>query len=233
MFSYSRRFIGASQLPRSLSELDVELFFKLLPTDASAIRDQFKQDLRLGPALQLVFLRASGRPLERVATVPKALLRHLSEALNLTQTSIASLRSIYRRHATLYAHQRWARAHIGLDAHTEAHWQALSQAVAVFARDAATVDELVTYAEHWLFDEKCLIPSDRTLRDLAREVDRAAEKTAIEAVHHRISSNELIKCHRVLFEPKSADEPGKLIEWFKAPMKRHSPSSLNEVSRGP
>jgi hypothetical protein len=66
MFSYSRRFIGAKQLPRSLSELDVELFFKLLPAEVGAIRDQFRQDHRLGPALQLVFLRASGRPLERI-----------------------------------------------------------------------------------------------------------------------------------------------------------------------
>ena len=92
MSTYQRRFVGAVQLLRHLSEFDVEQFFRLMPEDVVAIRDRFRADRRLGPALQLVFLRAAGRPLDRFAAAPKNLLRHLSAELNLSSTSFASLR---------------------------------------------------------------------------------------------------------------------------------------------
>jgi len=107
MSTYQRRFVGAEQLPRHLSEFDVEQFFRLLPDDVLAIRDRFRADRRLGPALQLVFLRASGRPLDRFAAVPKHLLRHLSTELGLAAINIASLRTLYVRRETLYDHQKW------------------------------------------------------------------------------------------------------------------------------
>ena len=75
MSTYHRLFIGTESLPRHLSDFDVEQFFRLLPEDVVAIRERFRADRRLGPALQLLFLRASGRPLDRFAAVPKALQR--------------------------------------------------------------------------------------------------------------------------------------------------------------
>ena len=39
MSTYQRRFVGVEQLPRHLSEFDVEQFFRLLPADIIAIRD--------------------------------------------------------------------------------------------------------------------------------------------------------------------------------------------------
>ena len=76
MSTYHRRFVGVTQLPRLLSDFDVEHFFRLLPDDVTAIRERFRADRRLGPALQLVVLRATGRTLDRVSAVPKTLLRH-------------------------------------------------------------------------------------------------------------------------------------------------------------
>lgn len=57
------RFVGATELPRSLSDFDVEQSFRLSQADVSAIRERFRADRRLGVALQLVVLRATGRPL--------------------------------------------------------------------------------------------------------------------------------------------------------------------------
>jgi hypothetical protein len=79
--SYPLRIVGAERLPRTLSEFDVARFFSLLLDDAKEIRERFRADRRLGVAVQFVFLRASGRPLERLAIVPKALLHHLVKEL--------------------------------------------------------------------------------------------------------------------------------------------------------
>jgi hypothetical protein len=49
----------------------------VLSDDALAIRERFRADRRLGVAVQFVFLRACGRPLDRLAVIPKDLLHHL------------------------------------------------------------------------------------------------------------------------------------------------------------
>ena len=92
MSSYYLRFVGAEQLPKTLSEFDFEHFFHLTPEDVAVIKERFRADYR--PALQLVLLRAAGRPLDRFVVVPKTLLRYVTDALGMTGASSASLRSI-------------------------------------------------------------------------------------------------------------------------------------------
>ena len=97
-----------------MSELDVQQFFSLSKDDISAVCERFRDDRRVAAAIQLLFLRASGRPMDRFATVPKVLLRSVCEALGSPSVSIASLRSLYERRQTLYEHQAWARTYLGL-----------------------------------------------------------------------------------------------------------------------
>jgi hypothetical protein len=112
------RFVGATELPKSLSDFDVEQSFRIITADVAAIRERFRADRRLGVALQLVFLRATGRPLDRTASVPRTLLRSLCAALGVAETAIASLKTIHQRVATLYEHQHWARDHAGITPQT-------------------------------------------------------------------------------------------------------------------
>src|SRR2546428_11101346 len=143
MSTYYLRFVGTDELPKSLSEFDVQQFFYLTPDEIAAIHGRFRADRRLGPALQLVFLRASGRPLDRFSVVPKTLLHYVSKELGLTATSIASLRTIYKRRETLYDHQRWARERLGLRAFDDPLLAELRQELKAQAKDAACVDDLV------------------------------------------------------------------------------------------
>ena len=80
MSSYQLHFVGADRLPRTLSEFDVARFFSLLPDDAKEIEERFRADRRLGVAVQFVFLRASGRPMNQLACSegPTRLFRGLS-----------------------------------------------------------------------------------------------------------------------------------------------------------
>jgi TnpA family transposase len=112
--SFAQRFIGAETLPARMSEFDVQQFFRLSKDDISAICERFRDDRRVAAAIQLLFLRASGRPMDRFATVPKVLLRSVCEALGFPSVSIASLRSLYERRQTLCEHQAWARTYLRL-----------------------------------------------------------------------------------------------------------------------
>ena len=113
MSIFHLRFVGAVELPKSLSQMDVDESFRLSQKDIADVRQGFK-GARLGAALQLVFVRATGRSLDKVTGIPRTLLKSLCTSLGLNETAIASLKTLYQRPATRFAHQKWAREASGL-----------------------------------------------------------------------------------------------------------------------
>jgi Domain of unknown function (DUF4158) len=67
-------------------------------------------------ALQIGFLRTTGRLLEAVRIVPPALWPHLGEQLGVAAPDLASLRSMDQRRRTLFEHQEVACETLGF------HW---------------------------------------------------------------------------------------------------------------
>jgi hypothetical protein len=91
------RYVGQDRLPPRSSDFDVERYFALTDSDIAALNERFWRDRRAGAAIQLVFLRASGRTLDHVGTLPRQLLRYIDERLGLPTPTIASLRTLYQR----------------------------------------------------------------------------------------------------------------------------------------
>jgi TnpA family transposase len=69
MAGIGSRFVGLEKLPSRLSRFDVEAFFSLSSDDVASIKARFRSDRHVGVALQLVFLRATGRTLDRLAVL--------------------------------------------------------------------------------------------------------------------------------------------------------------------
>lgn len=224
------RFVGATELPKSLSDFDVEQSFRISNADIAAIRERFRADRRLGAALQLVFLRATGRPLGRAASVPRALLRSLCAAVGVTETAIASLKTIYARVATLYEHQQWTRDYAGITDAEDAVMTGLGKALEDLAKTAASVDELVQEAELWLFGRQHLLPADRVLRDLARKAFASIEAAALAAVNSEVSADKQKKVLAAVHSSRRGRAGGTVLEWLKVPAGKHSPSSITEVT---
>jgi hypothetical protein len=173
--TYAYRYVGQEGLPARLSDFDQRQFFQLRDDDIQAVRQRFRQDRRAAVALQLLFLRAAGRPLDRFAAVPRNLLRHVCEAFGSPLLSIASLRTLYQRRPTLYEHQQWACEYLGLrdlDAAAETELVAMLK---VQASEASHSDDLVTAAQRWLYDRRILIPGRRRVQDWARDAFAAVE----------------------------------------------------------
>lgn len=123
-------------MPKTLTEFDVEQSFQLSTDDLDAIRRKFRTTSRIAAAIQLTAIRATGRPLDRLNNVPRALLRYVCSALGASETSIASLKTLYGRRSTLYEHQQWARLTCGF---AEADDDALSRCAEALNRLAGTV----------------------------------------------------------------------------------------------
>jgi TnpA family transposase len=233
MSNYLLRYVGADRLPRNLSEFDVEIYFRLPKETIEIIRERLNNDhhpgasaRQVGLAVQLAFMRATGRALDRVKIVPAALLKYISAELRARPFSIGSLRAIYKRGKTLYEHQTWARDHLGLESFRAEQKVDLTGVLKRQAGEAASIDELVGEANRWLFDKKILIPADRTLRDLAREAFAEIEAQAIQAIKKSLSTTQRSICHKKVFD--KLESGITVLEWLRKPPRRHSKSTLEE-----
>jgi TnpA family transposase len=228
--SFRQRFVGATELPKSLTEFDVEQSFQLSNDDLEAIRKRFRTTGRLAAAIQLTVIRTTGRPLDRLTNVPRALLRSLCGALGIQETSIASLKTLYGRQSTLYEHQAWARQASGF---TEIDEDALAKCALTLGRLAGTassVDELVKQAEIWLFDQGRMLPGDRVLRDLARQAYLAIDEAALHTIREQVGVPGIEKAIKAVFSMRRGRTGGTVLEWLKGSPGKHGPSGLTEVT---
>src|SRR5271168_3756509 len=79
MDSWHATFLGLRHLPREVTAFEVEVFFQFSAEEARIIEERRRPELKLGLALQMGFLRMSGRLLDAVRMVPPLLWRHLGE----------------------------------------------------------------------------------------------------------------------------------------------------------
>ena len=66
-------FFGLKQIPRELTAFEIEAFFTFTATERQVIEQRRQPALKLGLALQIGFLRMSGRVLDAVRIVPAVL----------------------------------------------------------------------------------------------------------------------------------------------------------------
>ncbi len=73
MNHWQATFLGLKRLPRELSGFEIEAFFTFTAGERALIEARRGPSLKLGLALQIGFLRMSGRVLDAVRIVPPAL----------------------------------------------------------------------------------------------------------------------------------------------------------------
>ncbi len=230
MPAYHRRFVDATVLPKSLSEADVELCFSLSAADVAALRQGFNAKHRLAAALQLVVLRATGRPLDKVSGVPRALMAGLTRSLDLQVPSIATLRALYTRRRTLFEHQAWAREASGLAPPDDRIFDELVRALKALSASAADLDELVVYAANWLFDRSCLLPSERSLRDMGRTAFADVQEAAVAAIKRDVSAGELRVALAAVRAKRRGRAGGTVFEWLKGGPGKPGQTTITELT---
>jgi hypothetical protein len=95
MNPWQATFFGLKQIPRELTAFEIEAFFTFTAAEREVIEQRRRPALKLGLALQIGFLRMSGRVLDAVRIVPAVLWRHLGEQFN-----VASSRRAVQRGGT-------------------------------------------------------------------------------------------------------------------------------------
>ena len=157
-------YLGWRRFPRELSAFEVRRCFAFSPQDRQQLRRRFRSRARLGAGIQLGFVRMTGSTLDAFDHVPRAVLEQVGRQLTIPAPELATLRALYRRERTLFAHQAWACEYAGLRWPESVDVTAVVEAV--LAGSSITLDRyrLARQAREELFTRRCLIPSDREMR---------------------------------------------------------------------
>jgi hypothetical protein len=101
-------FLGLHQFPADLTAFEVQYFFTFTPHEREAILSRYGDHHRLAAAVQLGFLKMTGRTLDAFDALPMSVLRHLSGDLDLPIPELTTLHTLYDRRQTLLDHHAWA-----------------------------------------------------------------------------------------------------------------------------
>ena len=175
MNDWQSTYLGRGALPRDLSGFEIEAFFTYSESERRVIDDERRSPaLKLALALQIGFLRMTGRLLEALRMVPPALWRHLGAQFEIDAPDLASLRTMYRRRRTLFEQQDLACSVLGFHDVTEAQRRALVRAINAELSRTSDRQRLLQFARRWLYDHKQIIPRERELRGVHRQGDSPA-----------------------------------------------------------
>jgi TnpA family transposase len=135
-----------------------------------------------------------------------------------TAPELASLRTLYGRHRTLYEHQAWAIQFLDFHPFTEHRQRMLGRRMRSEAHQTFTIPRLVEFAKRWLYDRRVLIPADRLLRALARRAYAHSEQALVDAIHRQIPAQVLTSWHEALLRPRQ--DGLSTLEWLPRPPRR-------------
>jgi len=138
---------------------------------------------RLALALQIGFLKMTGRTLNSVELIPPQILDHLGQQVDCVAPRLASIRAFYRRrHRTLFEHHATA---LWLLRRSELIPHAERGLVAYLRREAAAVfdlAELMARSRSWLVEHQYLLLRERDIRRLAIAARRHRERALFKLI---------------------------------------------------
>ncbi len=227
MNDWQSTWLGRRCLPRDLSDFEIEAFFTFTGNERRVIEERRGSALKIALALQIGFLRMTGRLMEAVRMVPPALWRHLGQQFEVAAPTLASLRAMYRRRRTLFEHQELACETLGF------HWlsQAQRRALMRVLREelARTRDRarLLQFARGWLYEHRLIVPRERELRTMIAKAIRAHETQLARTIVGAVDPALLGEWRTILTRPR---ESGATVQsWLWAAPAKHSSRQIEEV----
>ena len=227
MNPWQATFFGLKQIPRELTAFEIEAFFTFTAAERQVIEQRRRPGLKLGLALQIGFLRMSGRVLDAVRIVPAVLWRHLGEQFNVAAPDLASLRAMYGRGSTLFEHQQLACEVLGFHWLSEAQRRALSGALRLELTRTRDRQQLLIFARRWLYEHRLLIMHERSIRSTIVKARQQYEVALAKSIHAVIDDERLEGWGKALVSPR---ESGVTLQsWLWAPPAKHSTRQIEEL----
>ena len=222
------QFLGIESVPRSIGELEFTAFFTYTPTELKKLKAMLKPNLRLGAALQLGFVKMTGRILNAVKIVPATLLNHIGQQLDVPGPTIASLRAIYqKRLRTLWEHQAWALDLLDFQRPSKRQLKRLRPHLQQQAKYTTSVDQLALLGRVWLYQNKFVVSGQRRILNFARDALAESDQGMMALIQASVTVEQRNRWEAAVL----AYRPGSrqtYLEWLQQPPRRRSVPSIRQ-----
>ena len=226
MGRWEQRYLGQEGFPPGLSALEIQRFFTPTPEEKQVILQRRSATNRIALALQIGFLKMTGRLLNSVELVPPAVLAHLGQVVGCVPPHIASIRAFYRRRRTLFEHQAATRTLLGRRDVPEHGLRGLTGFLRREAIGLYNGADLAAKARIWLIDHAYLLLTERELRRQAIRALRYQETILFDAIGAATDKALRETWPKQLLEP-GPDGEGTRLEWLWTPPTSKQPSELD------
>lgn len=227
MSRFDQRYLGSGGFPQTLTGAEIERFFTPTPEEKLAILQRRSVPNRIAFALQIGFLKMTGRSLNSVELAPAAILSHIGAVIGCTPPRIASIRALYRRRRTLFDHQSQARQLLGRREISDHGMRGLTGYLRREAISVYDVADLSGRARGWLVDHGYLLPRDRQVRRLVVKTLRHQERVLFDAVCAVVDTSVRQAWPERLLEV-APDGKASLLDWLQTPPDSHRVRVLDE-----
>ncbi len=221
-------YLGIRQVPRELSEFELNTFFTFSKCERGQIDSRRTDLFRLAIALHVGFLRMTGRPLDSYRQIPTALWRHLGHQLDVQPPDVGTLRSIYDGNfKTLSDHQGFAQTIIHFQSIAEHQRRYVIRWLKEQLAGRPESGQLTSDLKRWFYEHRIVIPSDRMLRQLIVQAVRDIEGSLHAALERTLGTDRLDSWARLLAQPHG--DRRSLQSWLWAVPLRGSTHQMSEV----
>ncbi|GLQ45946.1 putative transposase [Dyella lipolytica] len=219
---WQKPYLGLRAVPKELNQFELNAFFTYSAKERKVIFGKREALHRLGLALQIGFIRMTGSVLGGIKVVPAELWAHLGETLDIPTPDIASLRSLYRRRPTLYAHQNTAIETLGFARMSEHQRRALVRYLRVEVLSEFDRHRLMTQIKIWLYENGLLIEGERPLKSAVDAALKLAEEELGTVIQKHVSEEVLDTWRQACDQPHHSGI--SFQEWLsQAPRKQSLP----------
>ena len=227
MDDWHATYLGLRRLPRDLSGFELEAFFSFTAAERSAITERRGPALRLSLALQVGFLRMSGRLLDAIGVVPPVLWKHLGQQFGVDSPDLASLRAMYRRRRTLFEQQEAARSMVGFGWIGAGDRRVLTRALRQELERVGDRERLLAYLRRRLYEERLVVARERELRAMIAAATRLHEAALARTIRRSVPAPVLSEWEAALLR---LHRSGSSVQrWLWAAPAKHSTRQIDEM----
>jgi len=222
-------FLGRRTLPAELSDYQVQAFFTFSADDLASLKQEFYSKTRTAAAIQLGYLALAGTELDAIRMLPRNLLRHVCEQLDLPAPSVATLKSLFKSKKTRLKQMAWAMDRLGWRRPSLDTDRKLSAYLDDVAHLVVSKAELLDKARQWSYDGKFLLRAESAYERICASKFAASEDALFREIDRVVPQAKREEWIRRLLEPSGKGRATNL-EWLgKAPSGR-GPRARADVS---
>jgi hypothetical protein len=212
-------------IPPDLSQKELVHYYTLSPDDIAFTQRHYKDENRLGIAVQLCGLRYPGRRLVDLLPIPEHVLAYIAEQLDIAPEAFTDYG---QREATIYEHRNDIRQAYGYRNYNARDQLPLTRYLLPLAMESDEPVPLVQTALSYMCQQRIIAPGITTTESLVWRVQRIARRRVYHRLTQMLSPGQRLQLNG-LVNAEDSEFSASVFGWLRAPVGKPSPDSIDHL----